>query len=266
MRKSDWLHARAASAEDLGLTRRAHLTGLFSAFASIALVQEVSAARPQRRTSARDWIDRQDELGRALKSGQIRPRTWMIEVGGLAREIDVAELMAEIGQAKIGTFSLPPTNDPRKRSVRFIDANGEPRRLVYAAALFDFSPVNVITPHGHRHMVSSHLVVGGKFRIRNFDRLRDEGNAVVIRPTRDFVATVGTLSAMSSERDNIHWFVPQGGPARTFDVIISSLDPGQPDYEIKAIDPVGGRLLGDGSIVAPVMRFEDASAKYTTQI
>lgn len=88
---------------------------------------------------------------------------------------------------------------------------------------------------------------------------------MIIRPTRDAVASVGTLSAMSADRDNIHWFVPQGGPARTFDVIISGLDAGQPDYDIQAIDPLGGKRMRDGSIVAPIMTFEDASAKYTNK-
>lgn len=262
MNRTDWVQARPAHSDELGLTRRAHLTGMFCAFVTVALAGEVAVARPRRRMAARDWIDRQDELAQALKRGQLSPRTWMDEVEGLAREIDVTELMADVNTARLSAASRPSTNDPHKRSVRFIDATGEPRRLTYAAALFDFSPTHVITPHGHRHMVSAHLVVGGSLRIRNFDRLRDEQDAMVIRPTRDVVAPVGTLSAMSSERDNIHWFVPHGGPARTFDIVISGLDAGQPDYEIQAVDPLGGRRLADGSIVAPLMSFEASSARY----
>ena len=266
MNERDWAHARPAHPDELGLTRRAQMTGMFSAFVAVALASEVAAARPARRIAARDWIDRQSELARALRQGQVSPGSWMTEVGRLAREIDVAELIATVNQAQVSAFSLAPTNDPRKRNVRFIDASGAPRRLGYAAALFDFSPANVITPHGHRHMVSSHLVVGGRLRVRNFDRLRDADNAMVIRPTRDAIARVGDLSAMSSERDNIHWFVPQGGPARTFDVVVAGLDAGQPDHDIKAIDPLGGRRLRDGSIVAPIMSFEDASAKYLANV
>ncbi len=257
---------RSAHPDDLGLTRRSQLTGLFGAFVSFALLSEVSCARPNPRMTARDWIDRHNELARALKQGQVSARSWMTEVERLAREIDIAELMADVNQSKLSAASKPPTNDPSKRSVRFIDASGTPRRLAYAAALFDFAPSNVITPHGHKNMVSAHLVTNGKFRVRNFDRLRDEGNGMVIRPTRDFVASTGTLSAMSSARDNIHWFVPKGGPARTFDVIISGLDPKQPDFDIAAIDPLGGRRMRDGTILAPVMSFEAASAKYLTSL
>jgi hypothetical protein len=121
-------------------------------------------------------------------------------------------------------------------------------------------------------MASAHLIVDGRFRIRNFDRLGDAGEpdrpgeAMIIRPTRDIVAGVGTVSTMSSDRDNIHWFVPQGGAARTFDIVVSGLDAGQPDYDIRAIDPLGGRRLADGSIAAPVISFDESSARYTAAI
>jgi hypothetical protein len=115
-------------------------------------------------------------------------------------------------------------------------------------------------------MVSAHMVVAGRFRVRNFDRLRDEENAMVIRPTRDYVARVGDVSTMCSARDNIHWFVPQGGPATTFDVVVSDLDPGQPSYDIKAIDPVRGRRLADGTIAAPIIGFDEASRRYTAEV
>jgi len=115
-------------------------------------------------------------------------------------------------------------------------------------------------------MVSAHLVVAGAFRVRNFDRVRDEDAAMVIRPTRDYVARVGEISTMCSERDNIHWFVPQGGAATTFDIVVSGLDPGQPDHDIKAVDPIGGRRLDDGSIVAPIISFGESARRYTSDV
>jgi hypothetical protein len=237
-----------------------------AAFTLALLGQEVVAAAPQQRMAARDWIERQGELARALKGGQIAPLQWMAEAERLAGEIEVAELMAEVNKAQVTQQALLPTNDPRKSSIRFLDADGAPRKLGYGAALFAFEPHNVITPHGHRHMVSSHLVVEGAFRVRNFDRLEDEEGAMIIRPTRDYIAATGQLSAMTPDRDNIHWFVPNGGAAMTFDVIISGIDPGEADYDIEAIDPLGGTMLADGKIRAPKIGFEAASDKYTAAV
>lgn len=255
---------RLASAADFGLTRRDHLLGVLPGFVLFALLGEVAAQTPSR---AARWIDAQDQIARALAAGEITPLAWQGEVERLAGEVDVAELMAAVRAARLSPAPMGSHNDPAKRFVRFIDATGEPRRLAYGAALFDFQPQNVITPHGHRHMVSAHMIVAGAFRVRNFDRVGDEDGAMIIRPTRDYIARLGDVSTMSSHRDNIHWFVPHGGaPATTFDVVISGIDPGQPSYEIRAIDPVGGRVRDDGAIVAPIISFSDSADRYTADV
>jgi quercetin dioxygenase-like cupin family protein len=249
-----------------GFTRRDVLRA-FGAFATVALLGEVRAAAPARRMAATDWIAWQDEAARALAAGKMTPLAWMAEVERLAAEVDVAELMASVNRARITAAGRGATNDPAKRHVRFIDAaTGEPRALAYGAALFDFEPANVITPHAHRHMASAHLVVDGRLRVRNYDRVRDDGDAIVIRPTRDAMFSVGAVSTMTSARDNVHWFVPHGGRATTFDVIISDLDAGEPSYEIRALDPLAATRLDDGSLRTPVIGFGEASKKYTASI
>jgi hypothetical protein len=249
------------------LTRRDHLAALLPGILIYALLGEAQAAAPaERGSSAASWIAAQDELARTLAAGEITGPAWCDEVERLGSQVDLEALMAAVRRAPLPLAGRPAGNDPRKRFVNFLDADGTPRRLAYGAALFEFQPHNVITPHGHKHMVSAHMVVAGRFRVRNFDRLRDEENAMVIRPTRDYVARVGDVSTMCSARDNIHWFVPQGGPATTFDVVVSDLDPGQPSYDIKAIDPVRGRRLADGTIAAPIIGFDEASRRYTAEV
>ena len=266
MRKNDQGRSSRAAHAMPGIARREALMSFLPAFVVYALLDQPAAFAQAPRTSAARWIDRQNEIALALSGGEMTPLAWMGEVERLATEVDLTELMATVSRSRVTSAGEPYHNDPPKRFVRFLDENGEPRRLSYGAALFDFAPHNVITPHGHKHMASAHLVVAGQFRVRNYDRLRDEGEAMVIRPTRDYIASVGQVSTMSSARDNIHWFVPQGGPATTFDVILSGLDPGEENYEIRTIDPLGGRELGDGSILAPIMGFGDSAAKYTADV
>ena len=197
------------------IDRRLALVGSLTAFAGYALVREARAARPgDRRMAARRWIDRQEELARGLHDGSVGQVAWRDEVNRLAGEVDVAQLMAEVARSKVTEAGPPFMKDPVKRHVRFLDEDGQPRKLTYGAATFTFSPGNVITPHAHKHMASAHMVVEGKVRIRTFDRLREEDGALVIRPTGDQVARVGQAAAMTTAKDNVHWFTPRSAAGR----------------------------------------------------
>jgi hypothetical protein len=205
-------------------------------------------------------------LLKALAAGRMSGVQWALEVERLGAEVDLAELMALVRRSELVPAAPGSHNDPQKSFVRFLDEQGRRRRLAYGAALFDFAPANVITPHGHRHMVSAHMVVAGSFRVRNFDRLGDEGEAMRLRPTRDYVAALGQVSTMCSERDNIHWFVPVGGPAPTFDVVVSGLDAGAPDHLIQAVDPLRAARAADGTLLAPIIPIDESSRRYTAGI
>ncbi len=206
--------SQANAAEVLGLTRRGQLAAITPAFALYALLGEARAADLVLGVSATRWIERQDEIARALAAGQMTPQAWAGEVERLARAVDLGELALRIRKSEILSAGTPFGNDPQKRNVHFLDETGAPRRLRYGAALFAFQPRNVITPHGHRHMASAHLVLEGRVRIRTFDRLADAPGAMVLKPTGDVVAGPGEASAMCSQRNNVHWFTPQGGPPR----------------------------------------------------
>ena len=248
------------------LRRRDFLGHFLSAFAAVALVRETRAVPAVSRGGAERWVEGQQDVAEALAAGRITALQWAMEVERLAAEVDLAELMTLVRRSELTAAGPASHNDPSKRFVRFLDEQGQRRRLAYGAALFDFAPANVITPHGHRHMVSAHMVVAGRFRVRNFDRLGDEGEAMRLRPTRDYVAELGQVSTMCPERDNIHWFVPVGGPATTFDVILSGLDEGAPDHLIQAVDPLRAERRADGTLLAPIIGFAESSRRYTADI
>lgn len=216
--------------------------------------------------AARRWILDQQDLALALARGEIHPRRWQAEVEALLRRVDLATLSAEIGRAEARHVGRALPNYPVKHSLVFRDEAGVSRRLRYATALFRFDRGNVITPHGHRHMVSAHLVIEGAFRVRTFDRLRDEAGAMILRPSGDAAVGTGEVSTMSAARDNVHWFVPRAARAATFDVIVSGLDPGAPAFRIEAVDPVRGERLSDGSLRAPIIDFVEASRFYTAEV
>jgi hypothetical protein len=110
------------------------------------------------------------------------------------------------------------------------------------------------------------MVIRGRVRIRTFDRIESRADALVIQPTSDHIGEVGSAAAMTSAKDNIHWFTPVTPSAMTFDVIVDGLDRGERDYVIQPVDPVGGEHRADGTIVAPFLSFEASMQKYSSHV
>ena len=131
--------------------------------------------------------------------------------------------------------------------------------------LFQFDRTSVITPHGHRGMQSAHLVVQGNLRARTYDRVGELPGALVLRPAADRRQDAGEVSSIGPARENVHWFVPLGERAATFDVLVTGLEPGGPDDQVQPVDPLGGTDLGDGTLRAPLLHFEESARRYASR-
>jgi hypothetical protein len=243
------------------LSRRT-LLGSAAGLCTYALLAEAGTTGAARCLPVRRWVERHDELARGLASGSVSATEWHRAANALAAEVDPGQLAAELRHARMRAAGEPFGHDPRKRFVQFLDEDGNPRRLAYGVAIFDFDARSVITPHAHRHMASAHMVVEGRLRVRTFDRVGDEQGALRIRPTGDVVAQAGHAAAMTDARDNVHWFSARSERAMTIDVILDGLDAGQPRYLIQPVDPLGGAQLGDGTIRAPLLSFGESMARY----
>ncbi len=246
-----------------------------TSFAVYALVAELAHAKTMAQAQglpARRWLSLQGDLARALSDGTISPADWSREVGALSKQIDLESLAHELRRARIKDAGAPFGHDPQKRFVTILGEEKEPIKLGYGLALFDFGPESVITPHAHRYMASAHMVIEGRLRVRTFDRVKSEDKFLVLRATKDLVAEPGHFAAMSEASDNIHWFAPRSQRAMTMDVIIDGLpsnvfagerlSQGKERYLIEPVDPLGGRQLADGTILAPLISFEQSMERY----
>lgn len=245
--------------------RRTFLRDCTGFFAFAALTELSHATSPTTSASARRWLSQQRELTRGLRSGSVSQAQWHVGVNMLARELDLEHLAAELRRARIKDAGHPFGHDPQKRFVTVLDEQNQPIKLGYGLAIFDFQEHSVITPHAHKHMVSAHMVIDGRVRIRTFDRVSDDDGALIVRRKLDLVAEPGYAAAMTDPIDNVHWFAPRTARAMTLDIIIDGLDAGQDAYLIQPIDPIGGRQLNDGTIRAPLISFERSMELYSAR-
>ncbi|HEY0139937.1 MAG TPA: hypothetical protein VGF48_03520 [Thermoanaerobaculia bacterium] len=230
-------------------------------FAQIIGTRHLLAERVTR--SVGEWVDAQQHIAKSLKAGTMTGAAWQYNVEELARQIELEELLRAINFAKLERDFKFTSDGGTKQFVQLPRPDGT--KLVYGAAIFGLEKNKAITPHGHRHMASAHMVISGSLHVRNYDRIADEPQHLVIRPTVDETIGVGAVSTMSSDRNNIHWFTAKTDRAFTLDVIVDSLTPNAPGYKIDLVDPRGGEKLGNGDIRARLIEWEESVRLYASE-
>jgi hypothetical protein len=230
-------------------------------YALLELAGSAKALAASAALNGRRWMQEQQQIAQDLKAGKLTPGGWQEAVERLAPKVDLPDLLAQTDFERLKASFDFKDGMPSKRMARR-PADGVAPPISYGLAFFGFRRGQAITPHGHRNMVSAHLVAAGVFRVRNFDRVRDEPDALILRPSVDESISAGRVSTMSSQRNNIHWFVAEQDESATLDVIIDALEPGRDAYTIDLVDPEGGQKLGDGTLRAPLIDWETSVAKY----
>ncbi len=233
------------------ITRREMMALLAQAIAS----RQLLARNASRKLD--DWVRAHDDLARKLHAKSIGGAQWQRNVEELSASIELAEILRGIDFAKLERDFRFTTDGGTKQVLRVSD-----QRLMFGAAIFGLEKNKAITPHGHRHMVSAHLVLSGSLRVRNFDRIADEETHLTLRPTVDDVIAPGACSTMSTERNNVHWFVAKTARAFTLDAVVSDLTEGARSYAIDLVDPRGGTKLPNGDVRAPRIAWKESVRLY----
>jgi hypothetical protein len=214
-----------------------------------------------------------------LFAGAVRPVTdrWLKEVNGLCADLHVRALGQADWQSKMeelfARVDLPDLlrSIDFDRLVRAVDYPDDRAavievdlpRLTFDRKIFALRRGRAIVPHGHRNMVSGHIVIKGRMHVRHFDRLRDEPDHLVLLPTIDREASAGDATTISEVKDNVHWFRATSETAATFDVIADNLDPSRGfAYRMDFVDPDRAEVLKDGTLRARRLDLEEALRLY----
>jgi hypothetical protein len=206
-----------------------------------------------------------DQLSHRLATAAIDPDSWQTGAEALlarvaakdllaALSIDWSTLRRETRRAGQVTHRLAPT-----------ELHGCPATPVFRPKLFAFARNHAIVPHAHHNLVSAFLVLAGRFHGRHFDRVSEDAEAIVIRPTDDRPFEPGDAAAISDQRDNVHWFTALDDDALLFNLSVtipeSLRDPRVSSTGRIYLDPDGERLDA-GLIRAPRASLSLLRAKY----
>lgn len=205
-------------------------------------------------------IARIDELSGSLRGELITVADWRAGMDDLFARVHPADLMQSIAfdqlAARIGFAELGVT------TARIDFGQQGSRTLSFLPKLFAVDTGRSIIPHGHANMVSAHLPLSGAFRLRQYDQVSRDADALMIRPTVDRTIVAGDLSSIGEDDDNVHWFIAEE-PSYTFDVIVTGLDTAVDErFEIFNLDMEMAERIDGDLLRVPRLAVMDALRKY----
>jgi hypothetical protein len=199
------------------------------------------------------WVADLDALGQDVKGQKISQIIWQQKMEELYSQVNLPELLKLVNFEKLTKNIKIPDNGAKSLGFKFPEVEGIPSKLVFGQQIFALKKDRSVVPHGHNNMATAFLILGGELHGRHYDRLEDEKEHIIIRPTIDRTFKPAEYSTVSDYKDNIHWFKATSDVAYIFNIHVMDT---QPDSAIRTgriyLNPNGEQLTG-GLIRAPRM-------------
>ncbi len=208
------------------------------------------------------WVAGLNELSRDVKGERIGQVEWQRKVEELFGRVDLPSLLELIDFDRLTRGVDLPEKGARSLRFKFREIEGVPAKLVFGKQIFALRKGRSVVPHGHNNMATGFLILRGNFHGRHFDRLRDEPDHLIIKPTIDRKFGRGEFSTISDLKDNVHWFEALDEPAYIFNIHVLGLNPESKKKTGRVyIDPAGEKLK-DGLIRARRVTYAEVTRRY----
>lgn len=245
------------------MNRRKFTTGLLATVSSYALLNSLFVTQAFSKSIdpiAQPWAKQLQEYCTDLRKNSITPTEWQTHIKNLYNKVELSELLKFIDFENLVKGFQYPDLGVNTKPVKFPKLDGLPEKTVFVKKIFGMKKDRAIIPHGHSNMASAHLVLKGEMHLRHYERIAQEKNNLIIKPSLDKTMSVGDNSSISDELDNVHWFIANSESAFTFDVIM--LDLNEKSYDIHNLDIYNKTDLPDGTMRVPILDVETALKKY----
>jgi hypothetical protein len=206
------------------------------------------------------WLKELHTLCSDLRTNAISQLQWQARIDDFHSRLPLEDLIRLIDfERSIKRFEYPDlgvvVTDPKLPKVE-----GVSDTYSFIGRIFGMQEDRAIIPHGHRNMTSCHRVLRGELVLRQYDRIKDEGEHMFIRQTIEEQGTPGSFSSISDEKNNIHWLIATTPKAYTFDVIVVGLN--EQPTEIDNIDMHEATRVGNEVLRVKKIRVKEALQKY----
>jgi hypothetical protein len=209
---------------------------------------------------ASEWLKELQVMCKDLKTNHISPVQWQEKIRAFHNRLPLEDLLKLIDYDNaMKHFQYPDkgvnTTDPVLPKVKGISEH-----YLFTGRIFGMKKDRAIIPHGHSNMVSCHRILNGEVLLKQYDRIRDEGDYMFIKQTIEETGSPGSFSSISDHKDNVHWLVTNTPYAHTFDVIVSNLK--HKPTEIDNIDIYEAQKVETDLLKVKKMDWQEAVNKY----
>lgn len=248
------------------ISRRNFTTQMLGSLMAFSLVETLSRGDALARGVApivKHWLAEVEEISRALAEQKNKQIEWQRKLDELFARVELKDLLRDIDFERLSKTIKFPDDHEGVVATKPPRAAGLPKELSFSTFIYGLKKDRAIVPHCHRNMTSMHMPIGGELHGWHYDRLRDEPEHLIIKPTLDRALKLGEVTTISDEKDNVHWFKAISDVAFTFNIGVYGIDPavklgGRQFY----LDPLGAEKLGDGSLRVRHLTMKDAHRLY----
>ena len=208
------------------------------------------------------WLASVNELGFEVKDQKIEQVDWQKKIEELFVKVELADVLKYVDFERLTKDLKFVDNGARSLSFKFQEVEGTPTKLAFGKQVFAMKKGRSVVPHGHNNMTTAFLILAGEFEGRHFDRLKDEKEHFIIKPTIDRKFKPGECSTISDYKDNIHWFKTTTDTGFIFNIHVNDVRPGSGESTGRVyLDPLGEKL-DDGLIRARKIGYKEVHELY----
>ncbi|MFO0961054.1 MAG: hypothetical protein U0800_27035 [Isosphaeraceae bacterium] len=209
-----------------------------------------------------DWFNDLNRLSQELKDQKLKDLEFQAALEKLYARANLPDLLKSLDFDRIARGTKFKDKGETSLPVDFSKVEGIPTKLVFGRQFFALKKGRSVVPHGHDNMATGFLILDGKFRGRHWDRVEDEDDHYIIKPTIDKGFGPGGYSTVSDHKDNVHWFTAESDTAFIFNIHVMGIDPESDRVATRVyIDPNGEKLAG-GLVRAPKITSSRAHELY----
>ena len=191
---------------------------------------------------AAQWLKDVNDWSQDIKGKKLPQVDWQKKVDELLGQVDLTDTLKFLDFDKLTANLKFKDQGELSLHATLPKVEGLPTSLVFGHQVFALNKDRSVVPHGHNNMATAFLILKGSFRGRHYDRLEDDGQFMIIRPTVDRAFSVGEHSTVSDYKDNIHWFTATSEQAFIFNIHVMNVDPDRKDTGRVYLDPNGEKL------------------------